>query len=73
VTVSTADARELGNQALQGWRKKVADAAAPRLAERTRAREQDVRAAFGLVFLALTVRHLVVTLRHFASSRRESS
>jgi hypothetical protein len=68
MTVATGRVHDLGTHALQGWRKRLADAAAPRVSRRTNAAEGDIRAALGLLFLVLTVRHLVVTLRRFASS-----
>jgi hypothetical protein len=72
-TKPRAGARELGQHALQGWRKHLADAAAPRIAGRTRASEADIRAVIGLLFLVLAVRHLTVTLKRFAQQRRSSS
>jgi hypothetical protein len=62
-------ARALGEHALQGWRKRVVDAAAPRIAKRTPIRERDIRALIGLLFIALAVRHVVVTLKRFAQER----
>ena len=68
-TTTRAGARELGHHALQGWRKRVADAAAPPIAKRTGVTEPDIRAAIGLLFIALAVRHLAVTLKRFARQR----
>ena len=62
-------ARELGEHALQGWRKRVVDAAAPRIAKRTPLTERDIRAVIGLLFIALAIRHVIVTLKHFAQER----
>jgi hypothetical protein len=62
-------ARALGEHALQGWRKRVVDAAAPRIAKRTPMRERDIRALIGLLFIALAIRHVVVTLKRFARER----
>jgi hypothetical protein len=62
-------ARALGEHALQGWRKRVVDAAAPRIAKRTPMRERDIRAVIGLLFIALAIRQLIVTLRRFAQER----
>jgi hypothetical protein len=62
-------ARALGEHALQGWRKRVVDAAAPRIAKRTPIRERDIRALIGLLFIALAIRHVVVTLKRFAQER----
>jgi hypothetical protein len=72
-TKTHAGARELGQHALQGWRKRLADAAAPRIAGRTRVSEADIRAAIGLAFLVLAIRHLTVTLKRFALARRSGS
>jgi hypothetical protein len=72
VTRTRAGAQELGQHALQGWRKHVADAAAPRIAGRTRLSEADIRGAIGLLFIALAIRHLVVTAKRFARERRRS-
>jgi hypothetical protein len=72
-TKTRAGARELGQHALQGWRKRVADAAAPRIAGRTRVSEADIRAAIGLAFLVLAIRHLTVTLKRFAQQRQSAS
>jgi hypothetical protein len=62
-------ARALGEHALQGWRKRVVDAAAPRIAKRTPLKERDIRAVIGLLFVALAIRHVVVTLKRFARER----
>ena len=62
-------ARALGEHALQGWRKKVVDAAAPRIAKRTPVTERDIRAVIGLLLIALAIRHVVVTLKRFAQER----
>ena len=62
-------ARALGEHALQGWRKRVVDAAAPRIATRTPVRERDIRAVLGLLFLALAIRHVILTVKRFALER----
>lgn len=54
---------EVGQAALEGWRERVADTVGPRLARRSPLRESQVRAALGLVFLALTVKYLLATTR----------
>ena len=69
-TKTRAGARDLGQNALQGWRGRVADAAAPRIARRTRLSEADIRGVIGLAFLALAIRHVVVTAKRFAQDRR---
>jgi hypothetical protein len=69
MTATRERARALGEHALQGWRKRVVDAAAPRIAKRTPMRERDIRAVIGLLFIALAIRHVVVTLKRFAQRR----
>jgi hypothetical protein len=54
---------QVGHAALSGWKEKVADAVGPRVARRSPLRENQVRAAFGLLFLALSVRYLVRTVQ----------
>ena len=54
---------QVGNAALEGWRERVADAVGPRVARRSPLREDQVRGAVGLLFLALTVKHLAGTTR----------
>ena len=56
---------ELGNATLHGWKKKVADTAA----RKAPVRDEYVRAALGLVFLALSVRHVVRSVRELAALR----
>jgi len=73
MTATGTRARDLGELALQGWRKPLANVAAPRIARRTGARENDIRALIGLVFLALAIRHVIVTLKRFAEERRSQS
>ena len=58
--------KDVGNAALTGWREK---AAGP-VARRAPLRDDHVRAALGLLFLALTLRHLVETARRLAARRR---
>jgi hypothetical protein len=54
---------QVGHAALEGWREKAADAVAPHVARRSPLQESQVRAAVGLVFLALTAKHLAGTAR----------
>lgn len=53
----------LGQAGLQGWREKVADMVAPRLAGRAPIEEEHVRAVIGAVFFALSVSYIVKTVR----------
>ena len=63
------EARRLGEYALQGWRRKVADAAAPRLAPKTPLDEQDTRAWIGVAFVALSAWYVGRTAARFLSRR----
>ena len=56
---------EVGQAALSGWRKPVADAVAPRVP----LRDDAVRAAVGFLFLALTVKYVVDVARELAARR----
>jgi hypothetical protein len=55
--------QDVGDAALHGWKAKVADAAAPRVP----VRDDYVRAAFGLLFLALSLSYLAKTARRLAA------
>jgi hypothetical protein len=57
-----------------GWRAKVADSVARRAdASRLPLNDRQVRAALGLGFLALSVRHVVETVRHYRLSAGRQS
>jgi hypothetical protein len=56
---------DLGNATLHGWKEKVADTAA----RKAPVRDEYVRAALGLLFLALSVRHVVRSVRELAALR----
>jgi len=56
---------EVGHAALSGWTERVAEA----VARRAPVRDDTVRAAFGLIFLALSLRYLVNTARQLAARR----
>ncbi len=60
--------KELGHAGAQGWRERVADAVAPRVATRTPARQEQIKAAVGLAFVVFSVLHLARTLRVFAKT-----
>ena len=51
-----------------GWRKRLADRAAPPLARRTPLASHHVRAAIGLLFVGLAAGYLLRTLRRAAAS-----
>jgi hypothetical protein len=47
----------------RGWRRRVADAVAPAVAQRTPWSDDNVRAALGLVFVAISLRFVAGALR----------
>ena len=55
--------KDVGNAALVGWREKAAEP----VARKAPLRDDYVRAAIGLVFLGLTIRHLAETVRRLRS------
>jgi len=55
--------KEVGNAALVGWREKAVEP----VARKAPLRDEYVRAALGLLFLGLTIRHLVETARRLRS------
>ena len=57
--------QDVGQAGLTGWRERVADT----VARRAPLRDDHVRAAFGLVFLALSLKHLAHTARQLAARR----
>jgi hypothetical protein len=63
-----ADVTRIGSAGLQGWRQKLADAVADPVAGRTPLRPDQVRAALGAVFFALSVSYVVKTV---AAASRE--
>jgi hypothetical protein len=62
-------AKRLGEHGLQGWRRKVADTAAPRLAGVTPLEEREMRAWIGLAFVALSAWYLGTTAARFLRAR----
>ncbi len=58
----------MGQAGLQGWREKVADAVAEPVAGRTPLRAEQVRAALGAVFFALSAVYVAKTV---AAATRE--
>ena len=69
MTAVVSGAQRLGELGLQGWRGKVADAAAPRVAGAAPVREDGVRATIGLAFLALAAWYLGATFARFLRER----
>ncbi len=66
-----ASATGIGTAGLQGWRRKVGDALAEPLAQRTPLSSEQVRAAVGALFFALSVMYVVKTLTAAASQMRQ--
>jgi hypothetical protein len=62
---TATEAKRLGEHGLQGWRRKVADTAAPPLAGIAPVDEQDVRAWIGLAFVVLSAWYLGRTAARF--------
>jgi hypothetical protein len=58
-----ASATQIGTAGLQGWRRKVGDVVADPLAQRTPLDTDQVRAAVGALFFALSVMYVVKTVR----------
>lgn len=56
---------EVGHAALSGWKGRVAD----EVARRAPFRDEQVRAALGLVFLGLSVQYLIRTTRRLLGRR----
>ena len=61
----TGNVRKLGEEALQGWRNRVANAAAPPVTRVTPFDERDVRALVGLAFVLLSASYLGATFARF--------
>ena len=67
-----ASATQLGTAGLQGWRRKVADAVAGPLAQRTPLASEQIKAVVGALFFALSVMYVVKTLSAAAHELRGS-
>lgn len=52
------DATKLGQAGLKGWREKVADGVAPRVARKTPLAEDQARALVGALFFVLAVMYI---------------
>lgn len=61
------DTVALGKAGLQGWRVKVADAVAQPVAKHSPLSDDQVRAALGAVFFALSTVYVVGTVRRLAA------
>jgi hypothetical protein len=67
-----ATATQIGTAGLQGWRRKVGDVVAEPLAKRTPLGSEQIRAAVGALFFALSVMYVVKTISAASSRLRES-
>jgi len=67
-----ASATQIGTAGLQGWREKVGDAVAEPLAQRTPLRAEQIRAALGALFFALSLMYVVKTVSIAAREIRAS-
>jgi hypothetical protein len=61
------DTVSLGKAGLQGWRVKVADVVAQPVAKHSPLSDDQVRAALGAVFFALSTVYVVGTVRRLAA------
>jgi hypothetical protein len=57
-----ASATKIGTAGLQGWRAKVGEAVAEPLAQRTPLAREQIKAAVGALFFALSVMYVVKTI-----------
>ncbi|MGY1724371.1 hypothetical protein [Blastococcus sp. SYSU DS0533] len=63
------DAITFGKAGLKGWRARVADAVAGPVSQRTPVTDDQVRAAIGALFLALSAMYVAKAVKDLASSR----
>ena len=63
-------AKVVGFAGLSGWRQKVADAVAPRVAKKAPVDADTVRAAVGALFLALSVMYVAKSLKAIVAEMR---
>jgi hypothetical protein len=66
-----ASATTIATAGLQGWRRKVGDAVAEPVAQRTPLGSEQVRAALGALFFALSLTYVVKTLSAAWSQARD--
>jgi len=66
-----AQATQMGQAGLQGWREKVADAVSEPVAKRAPLEEDQVRALIGGAFFVLSVIYVFKTLSAAAREARE--
>ena len=65
-------ATQLGQTGLQGWREKLADGIAEPVAQHVPLTTEQVRAALGALFFALSVAYIVKTVRAAARQTHSS-
>ena len=63
------DPVSVGKAGLQGWRVKVADAVAKPVSKHSAFSDDQVRAAFGAVFFALSLAYVLSTVRRLSAQR----
>jgi hypothetical protein len=63
------DALAVGKAGLQGWRATVADAVAVPVARHSRLSDDQVRAAMGALFLALSLLYVAGAVKRLADGR----
>lgn len=68
-----ASVTQIGTAGLQGWRRKVGDAVAEPVAQRTALAGEQVRAAVGALFFALSVMYVVKTVTAASRELRSRS
>jgi hypothetical protein len=61
----------IGQQALSGWRSKVADTVAPPVAKKAPASEDQVRAIVGAAFFLLSVYYVISTIAKMAKAAKD--
>jgi hypothetical protein len=61
---------QLGQVALVGWRKKVADVTAPPVAKRGPVSEEQVRAIVGAILFAASAYYVISTIVRLVSTAR---
>jgi hypothetical protein len=66
-----ASATKIGTAGLQGWRAKVGEAVAEPLAQRTPLAREQIKAAVGALFFALSVMYVVKTISAASREVRE--
>jgi hypothetical protein len=66
-----ASVTQIGTAGLQGWRAKVGDVVADPLAQRTPLGSDQIRAALGALFFALSLMYVVKTVSTAASGLRK--